>query len=124
MTTKRKAALLAGVAAAVLLAALPATAAADGGAALDWGACAGDDLDPRQQCATLDVPLDHDDPRGERIELAVSRIPAADSGARRGTLMLVPGGPGEPGLPDPTAASRSLPQPPAGGAGRLRPGQL
>jgi pimeloyl-ACP methyl ester carboxylesterase len=108
-TTRRKAALPAGVAAAVVLAALSAAAAADDGAALDWGVCAGDDLDPRQQCATLDVPLDHDEPRGERIELAVSRITAADPGARRGTLILVPGGPGEPGLSDPTAATRSLP---------------
>jgi pimeloyl-ACP methyl ester carboxylesterase len=109
-TTRRKAALSAGVAAALLLAALFATVAADDGAALDWGGCAGDDLDPRQQCATLDVPRDHDEPHGERIELAVSRIPAADPDARRGTLFLVPGGPGEPGLSDPTAAARSLPQ--------------
>jgi pimeloyl-ACP methyl ester carboxylesterase len=110
MTTKRKFALLAG-AAAVLLAALPACAPRDtGGPALAWGACAGTDLDPRQECATLQVPLDYDDPDDERIELAVSRIPAADPDARRGTLFLVPGGPGGPGLSDPTDAVRNLPQ--------------
>ncbi|OZM77471.1 alpha/beta hydrolase [Pseudonocardia sp. MH-G8] len=112
MTTKRTGALLAATT-AVLLAAVPLRAAADpvghAPAAPSWSACVGAGLDPRQECATLEVPLDHDDPRGERIDLVISRIPAADPATRRGTLLLVPGGPGEPGLSDPTTAARSLP---------------
>ncbi|MHA6616867.1 alpha/beta hydrolase [Pseudonocardia sp. DLS-67] len=78
--------------------------------ALAWGPCPGGNADPRQRCATLDVPLDHDIPTGEHIGLAVSRIPAANPAARHGTLVLVPGGPGEPGLDDPSDAASRLPQ--------------
>ncbi|GAB2862543.1 alpha/beta hydrolase [Actinocorallia aurea] len=46
---------------------------------------------------TLDVPLDHGDPGGERITLALSRLPARDPARRRGVLLLVHGGPGGDG---------------------------
>lgn len=44
------------------------------------------------ECATLEVPLDYDDPGGERIELAITRVPA--TGERLGSLFINPGGPG------------------------------
>ncbi|WP_243762300.1 alpha/beta hydrolase [Streptomyces sp. Tu 3180] len=65
---------------------------------------------PRQQCATLRVPMDHADPRGPEISLALSRIPAENPQARRGALFLVPGGPGGSSLGDPSGKGRKLPQ--------------
>ncbi|MBL1102426.1 alpha/beta hydrolase [Streptomyces coffeae] len=77
---------------------------------LDWGSCPGTRLDPRQQCATLKVPLDYRDPGGKRISLAVSRIRSERPDERRGVLMLIPEGPGSPGLDRPTTLGKRLPQ--------------
>ncbi|GHG08020.1 alpha/beta hydrolase [Streptomyces filamentosus] len=76
-----------------------ATAVASAGGALQWGDCPAS-VKPAdgQRCARLSVPLDHVDPTGPRIELAVSRLAAGRPGARRGTLLVIPGGPGSPGL--------------------------
>jgi len=57
-----------------------------------WEDCE-DDL----ECATLDVPLDWDEPEGETISLAVIRQPASESDERIGSVVFNPGGPGEPG---------------------------
>ena len=40
------------------------------------------------------VPLDHDDPTGEMIEIYVARFPARDPDRRIGSLLVNPGGPG------------------------------
>jgi pimeloyl-ACP methyl ester carboxylesterase len=48
------------------------------------------------QCATLAVPLDWSDPRGEQIRLSLARRPAA--GRRIGVLLANPGGPGMSGI--------------------------
>ncbi|MFJ8658429.1 alpha/beta hydrolase [Streptomyces sp. NPDC093795] len=102
MTTNRgrKALVLALSAAAVAGVAVSGGGAAPAVAAgLDWGDC-----DPAvkplsgQRCATLSVPLDYTDPGGEQIELAVSRLPSTRPEARRGTLMVIPGGPGGSGV--------------------------
>ncbi|MCU7827024.1 alpha/beta hydrolase [Kitasatospora sp. DSM 101779] len=77
---------------------------------LNWGPCADTAADSRQQCATLAVPLDHADPNGPQLGLAVSRIASARPELRRGSLLIVPGGPGNPGLNGPTSAVRRLPQ--------------
>ena len=45
-------------------------------------------------CATLAVPLDHDDPGGAAVELALGMIPAGDPSRRVGYLLVNPGGPG------------------------------
>ncbi|WP_030269843.1 alpha/beta hydrolase [Streptomyces sp. NRRL B-24484] len=95
--------------AATLPDAPPATQSA-GPSPLAWGACADTAADSRQQCATLDVPLDHGRPDGPQIGLAVSRINAARPELRRGALLIVPGGPGNSGLNGPTSAVRRLPQ--------------
>ncbi|WP_407110271.1 hypothetical protein ACE1N8_11510 [Streptomyces sp. DSM 116494] len=107
---------LTAVPAAVLVALLPPLTAdaaptpTDNTRPLTWSACEGAGLDPRQQCATLRVRLDHAEPEGEQISLALSRIPAKDDRARRGALFLIPGGPGGSSLGDPSGKGRKLPQ--------------
>ncbi|MFJ2770866.1 alpha/beta hydrolase [Streptomyces sp. NPDC087300] len=114
--TKRNPALLAAATAVLALTApLTATASATaapaaGPAPLDWKKCEGPVADPRQRCATLDVPMDYADPRGARTEIAVSRIPAEKRSARRGALFLIPGGPGGSGLDSPSTKGQRLPQ--------------
>ncbi|SDR74123.1 alpha/beta hydrolase fold [Friedmanniella luteola] len=48
------------------------------------------------QCATVLAPLDHADPDGQALTLALARRPAT-SEPRRGTLFINPGGPGGSG---------------------------
>jgi pimeloyl-ACP methyl ester carboxylesterase len=60
------------------------------GQTLSWKACPSGD----HECATLTVPLDYQQPGGDTIELAVLRVPAGDLGARIGSLVVDPGGPG------------------------------
>ncbi|MDV3513816.1 alpha/beta fold hydrolase [Stenotrophomonas sp. C1657] len=48
-------------------------------------------------CVTVDVPLRHADPSGERIALFVRRIPAGADLPKRGEVWLLSGGPGESG---------------------------
>ncbi|WP_345659591.1 alpha/beta hydrolase [Streptomyces venetus] len=106
---KRNASLLA--ASAVLLGlTAPVTASAAGGEALQWTRCTGPGLDPRQQCATVDVPLDYSDQNGRKIQIAISRIPSEKPSARRGALFLIPGGPGGVSLGDPSGKGQTLPQ--------------
>ncbi|MBC8093436.1 MAG: alpha/beta fold hydrolase, partial [Pseudonocardia sp.] len=50
------------------------------------------------QCATATVPLDHDDPTGPTIDLALIKQPATDPAARTGSLFTNPGGPGGSGV--------------------------
>ncbi len=73
---------------------------------LSWGPCAappGNLPDAGQQCSMLTVPRDYSQPNGPTIQLAVSRVHAADPAKRRGVLLLNPGGPGGPGLDLPRA---------------------
>lgn len=72
-----------------------------------WSACSGG---PAQECTTVEVPLDYRKPRGQRISLAVSRIRTARPELRRGVLLLIPGGPGNPGLSRPSTHGMQLPQ--------------
>ncbi|MEM9607000.1 MAG: alpha/beta hydrolase [Actinomycetota bacterium] len=60
-------------------------------APLDWEPCR--DL----ECATLTVPVDHADPDGEVIGIAVARAPAR-GGDPIGSLVVNPGGPGASGI--------------------------
>ncbi|CAM5604322.1 alpha/beta hydrolase [Streptomyces aurantiogriseus] len=112
---KRNAALLA-ASAAVLSLAVPLTTAtasttdAPKPPPLDWTTCQGEGLDPRQECATVEVPMDYAAPHGKKITLAVSRIPAENPEARRGALLMIPGGPGGGSLNDPSGKEQKLPQ--------------
>lgn len=67
------------------------TAVAAETGSLDWTACG-----ESAECATLDVPLDHSDPRGDTLSLALARHRARDD--RIGSLLVNPGGPGASGL--------------------------
>ncbi|WP_243866193.1 alpha/beta hydrolase [Actinophytocola oryzae] len=80
---------------------------------LNWGECPalaeGATRDPRLTCATVRVPLDYRHADGEKIEIAVSKLPASGHGKRRGVLVLNPGGPALPGLDTPGVMAPTLP---------------
>jgi pimeloyl-ACP methyl ester carboxylesterase len=79
-------------------AAHPANGAADRSGPV-WGGCPPElRPHPRQQCADIRVPLDYRQPRGTQITVKMSRITATDPARRLGTLVLLPGGPGNGGL--------------------------
>ncbi|WP_432080689.1 alpha/beta hydrolase [Streptomyces sp. WAC 04229] len=104
---------LVGVSTALLGITAPFTASAataDPAGTLTWTDCGGGAADPRQQCATLQVPMDYADPGSPRIDIAVSRIRSEDPDARRGTLLLIPGGPGGSSLGDPSGKGQKLPR--------------
>ncbi|SEE76806.1 TAP-like protein [Streptomyces sp. 2112.3] len=77
------------------------------GPALAWGPCAGPGL-PGQECAELPVPLDYRDPDGPQLTLAVSRVRSDRPAARRGTLLVIPGGPGGSGVARLVAKGKAL----------------
>lgn len=99
-----------GVSTALLGITAPVTAVANPSSPLTWGSCEGTTVDPRQQCATLQVPMDHSDPGSPLIDIAVSRIPAENPDARRGSLLLIAGGPGGSSLNDPSGKGQKLPR--------------
>lgn len=73
-----------------------ARAEARGG--LEWKPCARDGGPVGQECAELGVPVDYRKPGGRQVTIAVSRVRSADPAARRGTLLMIPGGPGGSGV--------------------------
>src|SRR4051812_6090914 len=74
----------------------PSLAAASPAAStIDWHAC-GDD--GKAECATLRLPIDWARPDGPTFGLAIARRKALDPGARVGTLVFGPGGPGDSGV--------------------------
>jgi pimeloyl-ACP methyl ester carboxylesterase len=80
------------------LAAAPAVHASSSVAgALRWAPC-DDPAPPGAECATLSVPVDRAQPDGPRLDLAVARRKATDPGARVGSMVFGPGGPGDSGV--------------------------
>ena len=73
---------------------------------LQWSSC-GDG----HECAKLTVPLDYHDPTGKSIELALLKVPAADPSGKVGSLVINPGGPGEPGTSYAALGSQAFGQP-------------
>ncbi|HEV2798799.1 MAG TPA: alpha/beta fold hydrolase, partial [Nocardioides sp.] len=73
---------------------------------IEWEPC---DTNPDNDCGTLTVPIDYAEPEGETIDLALLRVPA--SGARVGSLVVNPGGPGAPGTSYAAAAANVFRQP-------------
>jgi pimeloyl-ACP methyl ester carboxylesterase len=121
MTSIKRHAALTAASAVLLSLAAPLTATATpaaptgpsgaaGRQALAWGPCPGAAAGSRQECATLAVPLDHSRPGGPTIDLAVSRVRSERPGARRGVLLLIPGGPGGSSIDDPSRKGQKLPQ--------------
>ncbi|HET9381635.1 MAG TPA: alpha/beta hydrolase [Streptomyces sp.] len=88
--------LAAGMTAAPAEADAPLTTPPAPAARLTWKDCGTEDY-PTLQCASLKVPLDHADPRGRRITLALSRVPHTAK-TYQGPLLVNPGGPGGSGL--------------------------
>ena len=77
----------------------PALAFKDCGSRLDLTLLTGERVDRLTfACATLDVPLRHHDPDGDTLPMAVVRVRDAQQHDRIGSLVLNPGGPGNPGL--------------------------
>ena len=56
------------------------------------------DLGDRLECATLITPLTWTEPERDEINLGVLRVRAGDEAARKGAILLNPGGPGGDGL--------------------------
>lgn len=91
--------------AATVTAAPPAALAVGTGGApaprLDWHPCelpAGTTGPAEQECATLPVPLDYSRPHGSTVPVAVTRLRSDRPEKRRGTLVVIPGGPGSSGV--------------------------
>lgn len=84
----------------LLLSAFPklSTAADNSTKTLDWGPCPSDVplASARLQCAELQVPLNWSDPNGDSIMLGLTRVQANDTANRIGSLVINPGGPGQP----------------------------
>ena len=57
------------------------------------------------------MPLDYRHPSGRTIGLSLLKVPAADPGSRLGSLVINPGGPGEPGTTFAAPGSQVLGQP-------------
>jgi len=89
--------------------ALASVAAAQGPAAgaraaaakpkVHWDACA-HGIPAPFQCATEPVPLDYRHPDGQKISIALMRLPASDPSERIGSLFIDFGGPGGPDITD------------------------
>lgn len=66
-------------------------------AAIEWGECDDEAVTEGElECATLDVPLDYEEPAGETIGIVMVRVPATDD--REGAILFNPGGPGGSGF--------------------------
>jgi pimeloyl-ACP methyl ester carboxylesterase len=67
-------------------------------AALTWGKCPSDVplASAALQCAQLQVPLNWTESGGQNITLGLTRVQANDTANRIGSLVINPGGPGEP----------------------------
>ncbi|MFD1536889.1 alpha/beta fold hydrolase [Nonomuraea guangzhouensis] len=59
----------------------------------------------RLECGTVSVPLNHRDPGGRKIDIAVTRLTATDKAHRLGATAVLPGGPGNSGYLDPILRS-------------------
>jgi pimeloyl-ACP methyl ester carboxylesterase len=104
---RRRCALAAGAALALLGTGLPAAAGnADPGPGLSrfydqkvaWSACQGDGMPKDLQCGKVTVPLDYAHPGAGTLDLALARYRAA--GHKQGSVLLNFGGPGGPGVPE------------------------
>lgn len=113
---RKRAAVLCGAAVVVAgtFTALPAdantarTPQAAPAAKLTWKNCATSDY-PTLQCASLKVPLDHRNPHGKQITLALSRVQHTATKSQ-GPLLVNPGGPGGSGLTLAGFVASSLPK--------------
>jgi pimeloyl-ACP methyl ester carboxylesterase len=67
---------------------------------LEWAACTGEEAPKAPyECTTMTAPLDYKNVKGETINIAMIRVPAA-SGEAKGVVLTNPGGPGQSGFDD------------------------
>jgi pimeloyl-ACP methyl ester carboxylesterase len=59
-----------------------------------WQPCATQDA----ECASIEAPMDYENPGGARISVALARIPATGQGESLGSILTNPGGPGASGV--------------------------
>ena len=86
----------------------PVAQKAQPGGPVQWGAChQSADLPAGAQCGSIAVPVDYAKPDGEVAHIALIRFPA--TGARIGSLVINPGGPGESGIDAAASLLDSLP---------------
>ncbi|MFI6503235.1 alpha/beta fold hydrolase [Nonomuraea typhae] len=95
------------LAATAAIAALPPAAPAGAGR-LTWGECSGKELPAPTECASLDVPVNWAEPGGQKIRLDLARLPATEPARRIGSVLGVPGGPGNSGITDLEYAAKNL----------------
>ncbi|GJJ06210.1 hypothetical protein Clacol_000399 [Clathrus columnatus] len=60
---------------------------------LQWHTCG-----EQRECARLELPMDHLQPSGETVAIALVRVPASNKEDYRGPILLNPGGPGGSGV--------------------------
>jgi hypothetical protein len=57
-----------------------------------------EELGSRLECATIQSPLDWQDPAYDTVDLGLLRVKAKDADKRKGAILMNPGGPGGAGL--------------------------
>ena len=66
---------------------------------IKWGSCRGENAPQAPfECGFLAVPLDYSNPDGDKLSIALVRIPASDEKQYEGAILLNPGGPGGSGF--------------------------
>jgi len=80
---------------AVALSTLAGTGQAAAAPALSWAPC---QEGKPGECATVQVPVDWDNPAGEKLGVVIGRVKATEPEHRIGVLFLAPGGPGQSGI--------------------------
>ncbi|MFE6158546.1 alpha/beta hydrolase [Streptomyces sp. NPDC056486] len=65
------------------------------GSHIGWKPC---EDDASAECGALSLPVDWDKPGGKRFDLQLARRTATDPGARVGSMVFGPGGPGDSGV--------------------------
>jgi pimeloyl-ACP methyl ester carboxylesterase len=97
ITTLRRLVLVGLLSLTVLAVTASPSAAADPAVpSIDWQSCGSDY--PTAGCATVEMPLDYDQPSGATTPLALARVPATDAEHKIGTVFVNPGGPGGSGV--------------------------
>ena len=66
---------------------------------ITWSVCSGENAPEAPfECGSVYVPVDYDNPDGDKISIALVRIPASTEKEYEGVILLNPGGPGVSGF--------------------------
>lgn len=76
---------------------------------IDWQTCDGKDAPEAPfECGFVDAPVDYRHPEGDKISIALIRLPTEDSETREGVILTNPGGPGRSGFDFVASAAEDL----------------